>query len=209
MLVDCVSDLHGYMPRLPGGDVLIIGGDCTARDLPEQWRVFGKWIGGLDYEYVLLIWGNHDFAAQSDKKYVMDMMPSNVTCLEDSGCEIEGVTFWGSPFTPQFFNWAFMLPRNGSELRRKWEAIPAKLDVLITHGPPYNILDESIRKDKCGCEILREEVLKKDVKNHVFGHIHEGGGLAHLESGTNFYNISYLNARYEPREENWCRRLEI
>ena len=34
---------------------------------------------------------------------------TNAIYLEDSGVEIDGVRFWGSPWTPTFMDWAFML----------------------------------------------------------------------------------------------------
>ena len=65
---------------------------------------------------------------------------SNALYLEDSGIEIDGVRFWGSPWTPNFMDWAFMLDRD-ELLYQKWKAIPEHTDVLITHGPPKGIGD--------------------------------------------------------------------
>jgi hypothetical protein len=66
--------------------------------------------------------------------------------LENDGITIDGVSFWGSPYTPEFMNWAFMYPRSGAG-KRIWDLIPSPLDVLITHGPPRGILEKAISND--------------------------------------------------------------
>ncbi len=42
MIIDCISDLHGFKPNLNGGDLLIIGGDLTARDNTKSLRTGSK-----------------------------------------------------------------------------------------------------------------------------------------------------------------------
>lgn len=61
--------------------------------------------------------------------------------LEDSTYNLKGYNIYGSPYTPTFFDWAFNLDI-GKPLQAKWEQIPLDTDILITHGPPYNILDK-------------------------------------------------------------------
>jgi len=88
---------------------------------------------------------------------------------------IEGVKFYGSPWQPRFFDWAFNLDR-GEEIKKKWDLIPMDTDVLITHGPPYGILDLTHEGEKVGCEELMKAVLRVQPKIHIFGHIHEAYG---------------------------------
>ena len=113
--------------------------------------------------------------------------------LDDSGCEIEGIRFWGSPITPEFCNWAFM--REPRDIGRHWDAIPDDTDVLITHGPPHGILDQC--PDSVGCEQLLEAVKRVGPKVHAFGHIHEGHGILEKD-GTTFVNASIMDGRYRP-----------
>jgi Icc-related predicted phosphoesterase len=120
----------------------------------------------------------------------MNKLDNNeVRYLEDEGCEIKQVkessdteevntvSIYGSPWQPEFCDWAFNLQRQGPELLARWRQIPANVDILITHGPPYNILDTVATGEKCGCEHLAVEV-KKRIKPriHIFGHIHETYG---------------------------------
>ena len=106
----------------------------------------------------------------------------------------EQIKIWGSPFTPEFMNWAFM--GTPSMLKLVWSQIPANLDVLITHGPPFQILDMTMDGCNAGCPLLLEKVKVLKPKYHIFGHIHECYGMR--EKGeTAFINASLCNAAYD------------
>ena len=116
--------------------------------------------------------------------------------------EIDGVKFFGSAFTPQFNNWAFM----HSERQRiiYWENAPIDVDILVTHGPPYGILDTGGKLTSLlGCWYLYEYVERVKPKVHIFGHIHEGAGEKIKEwgngSSTAFYNVTMLDRNYDVR----------
>ena len=186
MIIDCISDLHGELPPLKGGDLLICAGDCTANDKIAQWVVFFDWLKGQDYKHKVLVGGNHDGFLErciSSKEArilfeeageEMDPMPCEYLC--DSGLEIEGLKIWGSPWTPRFYNWHFMLDR-GERIRQKWALIPDDTDILVTHAPAWGILDRSYRGDNIGCEDLYDRLIElRKLKLHVFGHCHEGYG---------------------------------
>jgi Icc-related predicted phosphoesterase len=113
--------------------------------------------------------------------------------------EIQGLTIYGSPWTPSFFrhNWVFNADR-GSEIRAHWQKIPANLDILVTHGPPFGIVDEVIRNyEHVGCHDLREAILDKKPRVHISGHIHHGYGLGMLGT-TLCINASTCNESYKP-----------
>ncbi len=120
----------------------------------------------------------------------------SINYLQDEGIEIDGVKFWGTPWQPEFCNWAFNLPR-GKQIREKWDLIPDDTDVLITHGPPYSILDSI--NDGCpplGCQDLLETVVERvNPRVHVFGHIHGGHGEEDRQ-GTKYINASLLDESY-------------
>ena len=102
-----------------------------------------------------------------------------------------------SPDQLPFYDWAFNLPR-GKALAKVWAKIPDDTDVLITHGPPYGILDKTERGEHCGCQDLLERIKVIQLKLHIFGHIHEGYGMFQDES-TTFVNGSVCDADYNPR----------
>jgi hypothetical protein len=114
--------------------------------------------------------------------------------------DIDGLKIYGSPWQPEFFNWAFNLPRNGSELESKWNLIPEGLDILITHGPPWGVLDLAPRGLNVGCELLSKRVMEVSPKIHVFGHIHSSYGQKNF-NGVEFINASVLGEDYNPTND--------
>jgi Icc-related predicted phosphoesterase len=82
--------------------------------------------------------------------------------------------------------------QRGAEIKAYWDKIPADVDVLITHGPPYGILDKTLFQMHVGCEELRNAVQERiQPKIHAFGHIHEAYGQV-KEGNTLFINASAL-----------------
>jgi Icc-related predicted phosphoesterase len=193
------SDTHGrhdLIKNLPDGDVFVHAGDFMNSGLyPEEILSFNRWLGRQPIEHRLVCGGNHDRLFQLAGLLARGLL-DNATYLENSGVTINGVSFWGSPYTPEFFNWAFMY-RRGGEAKRHWAQIPKHLDVLITHGPPFGILDQTTAGGKHhGCEELLKAVKAKKPKVHIFGHIHGGAGT--IENGsTRFINAAYLDEQYK------------
>lgn len=209
MIVDCISDLHGYRPELPGGDVLIIGGDCTARDLYPQWIEFFEWLKGLDYKKILLVGGNHDGGLEESLEILKGHFPDNLVYLQDSGINIGGRMFYACPWTPKFGHWHFMAPRGSEQLRQQYDLIFDRMDIVITHGPPYGVADLTRDGIHAGDEYLLEIIKDRQPRYHVFGHIHEGAGQTALIGDTIAYNIAYVDRDYQPRTENYYRRIEL
>jgi Icc-related predicted phosphoesterase len=198
MRLVCVSDTHGYHDAMhvPDGDVLIHAGDLTKCGTLEEVRAAGDWLTKLPHKHKLVVAGNHDFLFERDPAAARALF-THATYLEDEAVEIDGVRFYGSPYTPEFFNWAFMLPR-GEALRAKWSRIPNDVDVLVTHGPPNKVLDRTVHGDHAGCEALAERVAELKPKLHVFGHIHEGYGIRD-DGPTRYMNASICTFDYRPK----------
>ncbi|WP_428741856.1 metallophosphatase domain-containing protein [Tenacibaculum sp.] len=197
MKIVFISDTHGRHEdvKLPQGNVLIHAGDVSRTGKSVEVEAFLKWYSNQPHKYKILIAGNHDWYFESNSKIMIDSrMPDNIIYLNDSGCEIEGVRFWGSPIQPEFGNWAFNRKR-GEDIKAHWDLIPLKTDVLITHGPPFGILDKTMRNDLVGCEELLKKVNQIKPKIHVFGHIHEAYGVVE-KNGVKFINASLLNHKY-------------
>lgn len=199
MRLVAISDTHGRHAELtlPEGDVLIHTGDFSRRGRVEELEDFNAWLGEQPFRHRIIIAGNHDWLFERDNAHARALI-TNAIYLEDSGCELAGLRFWGSPWTPVFFDWAFNLPR-GEALAEVWRRAPAGVDVLLTHGPPKGILDRTTRGVAAGCEALRDELPRIAPRVHIFGHIHEAAGR-HEQDGTVFLNASSLDARYQPAE---------
>jgi len=204
MIIDCISDLHGRYPELPGGDLLIVAGDLTKRDTPEEYSDFAKWISSKDYKKIIIIAGNHDNCLDDyEHNYFFDY--DNIDYLQDNKTEFERLKIWGSPWTLRFDG---MNPKcmaftkhSDDSIAKKWDLIPDDIDILITHMPPYGIFDKVVKDGHIGSKSLRNNVISDrfpKLKLHVFGHIHEHGGKIVDFITTKFVNASHVNEIYDP-----------
>jgi Icc-related predicted phosphoesterase len=223
MIIDCISDLHGHYPELPGGDLLIVAGDLTRRDTIPELKEFYDWLKAQDYRKKVHIGGNHDNFLQeclsSQKAEELGLSENEgFDYLCDSGTEFEGLKIWGSPWTKRFEGMnpncmAFMVETE-EELREKWKLIPNDIDILVTHCPPKGIFDEVNHRGESknigSASLLVKGLVLPDLKLHIFGHIHENGGsikgsrpeeeirLARCNRRVIYVNASYVNERYQP-----------
>ena len=172
----CLSDTHGRHADLdvPEGDVLVHAGDFTARGRERELADFGAWLAAQPHAHKVVVAGNHDFLLEREPQRARALL-GDVHYLFDSGVEVAGLSFWGSPWQPWFHDWAFNL-RRGPELEAVWARAPAGVDVLVTHTPPLGVLDLVARGPRVGCEALRAALPRIAPRLHVFGHIHEAYG---------------------------------
>lgn len=198
-----ISDTHNkhnhISPYLPGGDILICAGDISSVGYEHEIINFCKWFDKIDnYTNKIFIAGNHDWGFQDNSLKIMEIVNSYKTIdyLQDENVNIDDINIYGSPWQPEFCNWAFNLPRNGESLKEKWDNIPDDVDILITHGPAYGYLDRVIGNyDNLGCELLADRIKVIKPKIHVFGHIHSGSGYI-FDGDTHYVNASILNEQY-------------
>jgi len=219
----CISDTHLKHPDLSKypADCIIHAGDATMNGTLKEIARFLEWFGSLNYEYKIMIPGNHDFLFEESFEICKILCEEkNITCLNDSvrflprttlskeelekpfdphSTVIDGgrIKVWGSPVTPRFYDWAFNRVR-GDAIQRHWDMIPENVDILITHGPPANTgkLSVVLSGEDVGCENLKNTILAKKPKYHIFGHIHEGYGILKTEN-TTYINCSVLNRSYQ------------
>lgn len=112
-----------------------------------------------------------------------------------------------SPYQPEFCNWAFNVPHESPRMFEIWSKIPNNVDVLITHGPPKNILDGTYNGIAAGCSVLLKRVHEVKPRLHVFGHIHEAYGREEHNS-TIFVNASTCAFNYRPTQPPIVVNLE-
>ena len=204
MIIDCISDLHGYYPKLEGGDLLIVAGDLTATDKQAQYLDFRDWLRAQNYKKKVFIAGNHDGCIEKGLFFFNDeWMGAEYLC--DSGTEFERLKIWGSSWTAQFPGinphcCAFTVKYSShtdDNLNEHWKKIPIDTDILITHSPPYGILDKTKKGEHVGSGCLLNKSMCISPKLHVFGHIHECGGKMIDTNVTKFVNASIVNEHYE------------
>jgi hypothetical protein len=173
----CISDTHNRHAELalPEGDVLIHSGDFTMHGTAEETRAFAEWFLDQSHPHKILVAGNHEHLFEKEPDTARALLPG-VHYLQDSGVDLDGVHFWGSPWQPEYGGWAFNLPK-GEALARKWRQVPSGLDVLITHVPPSGVMDLITNGIAIGCEALHSELRRIRPHLHAFGHAHESRGV--------------------------------
>ncbi len=172
-----------------------------------------------------MISGNHDWFCQRNTRTVRTIAANaGVHYLQDEAIILDGIKFYGSPWQPYFGAWAFNFRGSQEQnqglyeqdARACWAKIPDNTDVLITHGPPKNILDEVQGRyrrknpEHCfvGCQYLRDTVLEVEPLVHAYGHIHEGYGQTQIfGKQTIFVNAAQLDGEY--RATNKPHVLEL
>lgn len=213
-----ISDTHTKHEKLngflSGGDILICAGDISSRGYTNELESFFKWYDKIDnYDHKIFIAGNHDFGFQDNHDKIKGLLTGYKTIdyLQDEYMGVQDgdepeLKIWGSPWQPEFHNWAFNLPR-GEKIKEKWDLIPNDVDILVTHGPAFGKLDY-VPYDgiNVGCEELLKKIQEIKPKIHCSGHIHEGYGYV-FDGDTHFINAAVLNGRYEFRNKpitvNW------
>ena len=201
MKIVCMSDIHGQYPKfkfkIPDGDVFIFTGDISHNSLEDlNIKMFNKFLNTLPHKHKIIICGNHDFIFEKYDGNEL-LIGEGIHYLQDSEIVIDGVKFYGSPWQPWFYGWAFNLMR-GKALEEIWAKIPKDVNVLLTHGAPKGILDMTEQGDATGCVDLRARLQDlHDLKLHCFGHIHCAYGVDVIE-GVTFVNASTCNEQYEP-----------
>jgi Icc-related predicted phosphoesterase len=197
MRIVAVADTHLFHQDLtvPDGDVFVHAGDMCRAGHASELAVAARWIAGLPHRHKVIVAGNHDWAFVREPAEARAMF-AGMHYLEDSEVTIEGVRFYGSPWQPAFNHWAFNLPR-GAALAAVWERIPRGVDVLITHGPPDGIGDRTSVAGRAGCADLRVRVAEVAPRLHMFGHIHQDGGVWR-RGATLFANVTTWECEREP-----------
>lgn len=114
--------------------------------------------------------------------------------LEHESVNIEGIRIFGSPYQPSMFDCAF--GREKEELQKLWSDADIRADILVTHCPPFGVLDE-YKGTKTGCQLLLEKVNHLRPKYHIFGHNRDCYGVVTAEP-TTFVNCCRFDAKFKP-----------
>lgn len=225
MKIISISDTHNRHEniKIPKCDILIHCGDWTSLGKYSEVRNFAQWLDKQDAKHIILIPGNHELEFEGkfpeSRSWITDFCP-RANLLVDESVVIEGIKFHGSPATPFFCDWAWNRTKNDAPTRHyigneqekliqpikpHWDKIPDDVNVLITHGPPHGILDQTTfadgepRPERLGCELLMNRIKElKDLDLHFFGHIHAPGGQQVHRDGVSFYNSSICDEAYYP-----------
>ena len=167
------SDTHDTHPTIPPGDVLIHAGDLACGDDLRSLRRDLDWLSSQPHPHKLLVCGNHDLILVRN----VDRIPDSIQYLANRTVQIDGIKFHGLTWLGQ--------PR-----------IPQGVDVVISHKPPFSILDSL---EQPGDFHLSMAIHKAHPRVCVFGHVH--GAAGHLRVGsTDYYNAARRVWTHELKE---------
>jgi len=193
--------LHGYLAIPENIDIVIHAGDASNFREPvpnyQEMLNFIEWYKNLKIEHKVYIPGNHDTSVEKRLITPADMKSMGIMCLETSSTSIKGLNIYGSPYTPTFgFGWAYN--KNRDKMHKQWQSIPENSDIVVTHGPPFGILDVSEDREgnleHCGDRSLmkRLDTIKPII--YCSGHIHDSGenrnSGVYINKNTLFINAS-------------------
>lgn len=213
--VVCVSDLHENLIDIPPCDLLCIAGDISYAfkgDLVAKQKFlvgpFTEWLRSVPADRIVIVAGNHDQSIEQWGWPINADPLCKAVYLQDAGAELCGLSVWGTPWQPWFYSWAFNAPRHDGEefLAEKFAMIPDDTDIVICHGPPYELGDgvgdpsRPLEQEHVGSVALREALARVAPRLCVVGHIHSGYGEYKL-GPTTVCNAAIVNEKYEPVHE--------
>ena len=202
MKIVTISDTHlahqHFRLPIPPGDILIHAGDALLSGSFRELEIFNEWFASLPHPIKIFVAGNHDCLFETDPERARELLHPSIYYLQDSEVTVAGLRVYGSPWQPEFHDWAFNLKR-GKALKEKWDFIPSGIDIPITHCPPHGIGDSFPGSQPVGCRDLLCAVKRVRPTYHIFGHIHAGHGV-YTKPGqkTVYVNAAIMDESYHP-----------
>jgi hypothetical protein len=197
-----VADQHGRLPTIPDCDVLFTTpfNPDIMRQRQAEWldTYYRAWELTVPAKHILATPGNHDWFTR-----LPDGLRTRL--FIDEGCEIDGKTFWFTPWSeapPSVYHWNYILGRG--DRARQWQSMPRNLNVLVSHAPAHKVCDIALGGNRhCGCPEMRALIQSRTPEVFCHGHIHEAqryGGPKHHLGRTTTYCCSMWGAEWKPVE---------
>ena len=208
MVVVLISDTHELENEVdvPDGDILIHCGDWTMFSKSHAAiEAFNVWLGDLPHRHKILVPGNHEAYLEEDRR--RRNLTDNATILIEEAVTLEGLNFYGSPITP--LRGGAFGRSSPADRRRHWARVPDDTHMLISHGPPFGILDRSPGQDEPmgDPELLQRCRELPELRLVCFGHIHGAYGMEERE-GVLYVNASLMGLEGELEHQPVALRLE-
>ena len=194
-----LSDLHWnypYITDLPECDIFLYCGDWSGAGKMSETFGFLTWLSYVKAKHKIIIPGNHDCATYNAQGLIKDECKKlGISMLIDEGITCCHIPIYGTPWSPRFGDWVYMRPDDA--LYDYFKNIPFGTKILLTHTPPYGILDMA-GVEHIGSKSLLKVIKRKYIPFHFFGHNHTFGKFE-LRNNSNlrrFYNVSVCDNDY-------------
>lgn len=169
------SDTHGShrLLQVPEDvDIVICAGDAVEDDLKGgEYDDFIEWFSSLSAKWKIFVPGNHELSfelARADR-IISQMNEKGIIVLENAVEECDDVVI------ASISGYATIAD----------EDVPDDIDILVSHDPPYGILDENI-----GSVNVLNIIMKAKPRYHLFGHIHSTAGQSQKFGSTECINVA-------------------
>ena len=186
-----ISDTHGHhsFVHIPPCDYLIHCGDFTSRSSVKDLISFSKWLHSLDAKHKIIVFGNNEieFLNHIDEtvQRIKNECPECVVLIDQS-VTIDNFLFYGAKY-PFMYDDSLQFDQD-------------KQLILISHEPPFNIMDNMVMTKKTLHWRIyhggRKGIIKFVDQYHptlaCFGHCHNDYGVEVID-GTTYINCSYLS----------------
>ena len=172
------SDTHGNHRKLQvpaDADIVICAGDAVEDDMKGgEYDDFIEWFAGLKAKWKFFVPGNHELSFELDQAEEIEkaMTDKGILVMQNAVMDCDGVVIGSISGNVMIAD----------------EDIPTDIDVLVTHCPPYGVLDECL-----GSPEILNFVMKSKPKYHLFGHIHATEGQEFQFGDTLCKNIGCYN----------------
>lgn len=207
-----LSDTHTKHQdiKIPECDILIHAGDYSYQGRAQEIVSFLNWFDKQPAKHKIFINGNHEIGPEESPNVFKNLMLNfpGITYLEEELVTIEGLKIYGYPITPTFYDWAYMRDRGSPNMLKGLSLIPSNIDILVSHGPAYGILDTTKSNELVGCGDLLHELQRIKPQVMVFGHIHETYGQKEID-GIKYFNVSILDEYYKVKNQPTVFEIDI
>lgn len=172
------ADTHGNHRKLQvpeDADIVICAGDAVEDDLKGgEYDDFIDWFGGLKAKWKIFVPGNHELSFELDQAEEVEkaMTGKGILVMQNAVMDCDGVVIGSISGNAMIAD----------------EDIPTDIDVLVTHCPPYGVLDEGL-----GSPEILSFVMKSKPVYHLFGHVHATEGQEFILDKTLCKNICVFN----------------
>jgi len=224
MKIGVLSDTHLHHDKITVEpcDLLLHCGDATNVDscfdinIPldkviEEAKIefieFLQWYSSLPAKEKIFTPGNHDIFCEKREPEARELCQQyGVILLINESYISNNVKIFGSPNSNMVFNrFAFSSFDDKEDLGKIYGEIPEDVDILVTHQPPYGLMDEIIRKFKVKDNVGSRELKRRleslnDLKYHFFGHVHQGQGI--------YWNTQYYSVNAAKRKRPYYCEID-
>lgn len=204
MKIVLISDTHQQHRKItiPECDLLIHSGDACNWGNEIEFLSFANWMNEqTQAKHRVYSPGNHDWHVEREPAMARSAL-GDTHLLVGESITLAGLNIHGIPWSPAFCSWAFQADdddRNEgyTSMETHLRRMPATADILVTHGPPYGLLDKNAQGEHCGSKTVRRWLdrgtFPDSLRLITCGHIHEGAGVSDVIGG-----IALVNAAKDP-----------